>query len=228
MGNSKQIEKLKIMNKTLILILLLYSTNLISQRKKNIQPPPPPPSLKGNSNKNINYKEITLEKRMNEFPFKDASKIEIVSFNLESDTKDFLPKPILNDSIVDNKIEKTNIDFISLKELISKNEFERINQRKSLTLNSISKLSDILYNTCSKYNFFSVVKLGCYNPRNGILFFNEFGEIYEYLEICFECNETISKSKKEVKWEDFCTYVYSELNKFFKNNGIETSKRIKK
>ena len=91
------------MNKIFILILLLYSTNLIAQRNKNI--PPPPPS-KNSSNKNINYKEITLEKRLNKFPFKDATKIEIISFNLESDRIDDLPKPILKDSIFDNKIEK--------------------------------------------------------------------------------------------------------------------------
>jgi hypothetical protein len=213
------------MNKIFIIILLLYSSNLIAQRNKNI--PPPPPS-KNSSNKNINYKEITLEKRLNKFPFKDATKIEIISFNLESDRIDDLPKPILKDSIIDNKIEKVNISFISLEELIAQNDFERIIQRKSLTLNSISKLSDILYNTCSKYNVSNIIKLGCYNPRNGILFYNEFGEIYEYLEICFECKQIISKSKNIQDTEDFCTYVYSELNKFFIKNGIETSKRIKK
>jgi hypothetical protein len=215
---------MKNMNKILILIFLLYSTNLIAQRNKNI--PPPPPS-KNHSNKNNYYKEIALEKRLNNFPFKDATKIEIISFNLESDRIEDLPKPILKDSIIETKIEIANIDFISLEKLIAQKEFERINQRKTLTLNSINILSDILYNTCSKYNNYTIIKKGCYNPRNGILFYNEFGEIYEYLEICFECNETISKSKKDDETENYCTYLYSELNKFFIKNGIETSKRIK-
>lgn len=115
-----------------------------------------------------------------------------------------------------------------LSTLVAQRNLDRLNQRKTLTLNAIDNLTDILYNTCSKYNSYSYNKLGCYHPRNAILFYNESGEIYEYLEICFECNQMLAEPEKIPELQDYCNVAFTDLKAFFTKNGIETEKRKKK
>ena len=212
-------------SKILITILLFLSVNLFAQKKT---PPPPIPSAKKTSNKNLNYKPILLDKRLKKFPFKNATKIEIISFNLETDEETDVPILISRDTIIENNSKKENSSFVILSTLVAQKNLEGVNQRKTLTLNAIDNLTAILYNTCSKYNLSSYSKSGCYNPRNAILFYNEAGEIYEYLEICFECRQMLAEPQKIPELQDYCNVAFTDLKAFFTKNGIETEKRKKK
>lgn len=208
-----------------IIILLFISVNLSAQRKV---PPPPIPSAKKSSNKNLYYKPILLDKRLNKFPFRNATKIEIISFNLEADEETDVPILIYQHTTLENNNKKQNTAFLRLSTLVAQRNLEGLNQRKTLTLNEIANLTDILYNTCSKYNLVSYYQSGCYHPRNAILFYNKSDEIYEYLEICFECNQILSEPQKIPELQDYCNIAYTDLKAFFTKNGIETEKRKKK
>lgn len=211
------------MNKAVIIVLVLFTTNVFAQKEKRIAPPQPP--TKFSSNKNIYYKPISFEKRLQKFPFNNSTKIVLISFNLDLDEDDkLLPLIPINSNI---KQQEKSIKKIELSELVATKQLIGINQSKKLTLNQICKLTDILYNTCSKLNYYTISKLGCYNPRNAILFYNEADEIFEYLEICFECREFLTKPQKQEELEEQCSQVFIELKKFFEENNIETEKHKK-
>lgn len=212
------------MLKLLIIIMFFLSANLFAQKKEI---PPPPIPMKNGSNLNPNYKPVSLANRLKKFPFKNAVTIEIISFNLEADaeTTDLVLTSI--DTTLQNSSKKENAGFVKLSTIVTQRDFEKINQRKKLTLNEIDNLTDILYNTCPKYSLNSYYESGCYNPRNAILFYNESGEIYEYLEICFECNQMLAEPKVVPEVENFCSAAYTELKVFFSKQGIETEKRLK-
>ena len=60
----------------------------------------------------------------------------------------------------------------------------------------------------------------CYQPRNGVLFFDKDKTLLGYLEICFECgrSETLSK----LGGMGFTFDQYREMESFFNENGIKT------
>lgn|GEM_PF-790079 len=215
---------IKWMSKISIAILLSFSFCSYAQ---HTIPPPPIKSAKKISNKNLSYKPILLKKRLAKFPFKNASKVDIISFNLEADRQLDVPILISKDSLVKDDEKISNVVFIELATLIAQKNLGGINQRKTLTLSSTNKLTDILYNTCSKYSIYSYYQSGCYNPRNAILFYNDSGEIFEYLEICFECNQMLAEPQKIDGLQDYCNNTYTALKAFFTQNGMETQKRTK-
>jgi hypothetical protein len=61
--------------------------------------------------------------------------------------------------------------------------------------------------------------VGCYNPRNAIIFITENPKQFEYIEICFECRNTRMSSPKN-DWGPFCSNKYELIQKYFKKKGI--------
>ena len=72
--------------------------------------------------------------------------------------------------------------------------YSRLTEVKNLSFAQVNKLTDILYN----YGFSRSVYIGgislCCNPRNAILFLDTAGDVFEYIEICFECSKTKESS----------------------------------
>lgn len=63
----------------------------------------------------------------------------------------------------------------------------------------------------------------CYNPRNGILFYNKDNKVFAFFEICFECQG--NKSTKDIPKIDRLTdKEYNELKLLFKEYGVNISK----
>lgn len=60
----------------------------------------------------------------------------------------------------------------------------------------------------------------CYEPRNGVLFFDKGGTLLGYLEICFACGHTATLFK--LGSMDFTSDQYREMETFFNKNGIKT------
>lgn len=188
---------------TKAIILLIISNISFAQNSKLI--------------KNPNYDPLSTEDRLKKFPFNETSKVKIVSYNLDYDGK-------ITISQIDIS-EPQKKTLVELSEIINKDNLPGIIQSKTLTFSEIIKLSDILYNTCSKYIVDKSQTLGCYEPRNAILFCNENDNVFEYIEICFECRRNQTKPEKINEFAEFCSFAYEELKLFFKNNGIETEKR---
>ena len=84
-------------------------------------------------------------------------------------------------------------------------------------------IADILYNTCHRWSKWEFAPAMCYIPRNAILFLDSAGEIFAFIEICFEC-ERMRLSSKEIFLDEYiCDYTYTGLRTFFSRLGLKTS-----
>ena len=177
----------------LLIICLPFGYACFGQTKKKY-PPPPPPYQKEVRNNSVKY---SLQKRLSFYPLNKSSQIKIVSFGLHLDSiqrkcEENYKLPMLDDTICYSKLDEI----------------------KSLTLNQIDTLTDILYNECARWNINEYSEAGCYYPRNAILFIDKNGKAFEYLEICFEC--TIMKiNNPKSAMPDLCENMYNRLEAFF-------------
>jgi len=165
------------------------------------QTPQPPPT----KTQKIPLTKYTLQQRLSFYPFNKSNQIKLVSFGEQQDTQNIrgpikFGLPILNDTVC----------------------FQRLDQIKVLTPKQIDTLTDILYNACSKWTIIERTEIGCYFPRNAIVFFDESNKPFEYIEICFECHG-IKNSSEKISVEDVCDIMYKELQLFFKQAGLKTS-----
>jgi hypothetical protein len=60
----------------------------------------------------------------------------------------------------------------------------------------------------------------CYEPRNGVVFYNKQNKILLILEICFECNNQIT-IRQNNSYGGVCEETIKELHLFFEQKGIE-------
>ncbi len=65
----------------------------------------------------------------------------------------------------------------------------RLSEKVELDKDDYDLLFGIIYKS-EKVNYLDA----CYNPRHGILIYNEDNEQIEFIEICFECDRSISTS----------------------------------
>jgi hypothetical protein len=145
-----------------------------------------------------NIKTKDIEKN---YPFNTAKTIKIVSFK----TKD--------SDAVEYEIPK----------LDGQVDLSRLFEIRTLTRKSRARLLDILVNynfdTTSGDSFGVRIKM-CYLPRHAILFENEEGQVFSYIEICFECLR-YKIEPKDMNIGQFCYDKYDMLKVFFGDNGIK-------
>lgn len=175
------------------------------------------------------YGKKTVEERRATFPFSEAKKVLLVAFSSP------------NELVVDEEGRELAVDSLNLirwKFNIIKSF--QLPERKSkyyateildLNQNQIDSLSHILINYKLKKDKlpkeYSVFGIGCYAPRNAILFLDANEKILSYVEVCFECHqfyqlpqETIvnfnllSQLQESIKMIDL-------IKEFFKTNGIK-------
>lgn len=101
---------------------------------------------------------------------------------------------------------------------------EKMNRLVRLDTGSVDTLTDILYNSGYRFYVSSRSRMGCYFPRNAILFLNGKHEVFEYLEICFDCHQ-FEKSREKVRFDagDFNDDSLRLLEQFFQNKGLPTT-----
>jgi len=159
----------------------------------------------------------TVDQRLKKYPFSKAVKVLAVSYrclNVPEDqaVQDSLEKGLL--SAEEKKLRgglhivKDSLDYSTLQ------EFKQLNQ------DQINQLTNLIYNTnYKKIGFNSTGGASCYNPRNAIIFFDEKGKVYDYLEICFACQHYASKSDR-LDVGVVCTQKYDMLRKYFISVGV--------
>ncbi|WP_264524812.1 hypothetical protein [Flavobacterium sp. N502536] len=197
----------------IILCLSLLTTTITNAQHKAPKTTEP----ENNKNQKVTQSNFNLSKRINSYPFNKTSQIKIISYNLNSDGMTKVSKETGKtvstlEYNIGIELPRENLDSLSL---------ENVTQIKTLNLSQIDKLSNILYNTCSRLNTScSQIIRGCYLPRNAILFFDENGKVFEYLELCFECKtkETFGK----IENLDLSDYMYNDLENYFNDLGIKT------
>lgn len=176
------------------------------------------------------YGKKTVEERRATFPFRDAKKVALVAFpspNMSvanSDTGETLKIDSLN-------LVRWHYKIIKSFELPEKEYKYFVTEIIELNQSSIDTLSNLLLKYKLKkdklpreYNFLG---WGCYEPRNAILFLDENNNVFNWIEVCFECyqfcqlsNETILNFNKfsglneSFKMIDF-------IKEFFIANGIK-------
>lgn len=156
--------------------------------------------------------KLSAKQRLSRYPFVKAAKLVTVSYKWgwEGERQ---PGDTIADSVHKNNlhIENGMLNYTSLIEI------------KTLSSEQISKLTNIIYNTDYKkpHKRWGVIpERKCYSPRNAILFYDKNGKIYDYLEICFECQKTTSLSEKITVGTD-CTQKLDLLRNFLISAGIK-------
>jgi len=180
----------------IFVFLLLAFGKVMAQSDQIFEPSPKERLLMEMANECINTHKYDRKQRLNFYPFNEASRIEIISFK-----KEYL---------------------IPVKK--RKAIYADIHEHLELSTHQIDTLTDIFYNV----NYDPTIKLDtrmideykCYEPRNGILFFNSKGEAFEFIEICFDCHKTRSSSKKVIEGE-YCNQKFDLLKGLFKSTGIK-------
>jgi hypothetical protein len=157
------------------------------------------------------YSSTQFAQRIKNYPFKNAAQVQLVSFKRQNDTlngvvlmneKDSLPRQ--NDTIC----------------------YSRLFEVKNLTYAQVDNLTDILYNygyrrqSSNTGLIYIGTSLQCYNPRNAILFLDPKGKVFEFIEICFECEKIVESSSK-ISLGVMCNQKIGLLKNFFKYAGLE-------
>jgi len=133
------------------------------------------------------------------YPFNKTDKISLISFdNPYGELSSRIP------------VEKRKLNSKLVKE------------RRDLSALEIDKLTDLIYNYGFKSKEYGWIEDhgACYDPHNGILFFNEKGLVIEYIEICFDCIGQRTSSDK-IKLGENCLEKFSLLRGFFSSLDIK-------
>jgi hypothetical protein len=106
-----------------------------------------------------------------------------------------------------------------LPETGGKVDLTKMTEMITLDKAQIDSLTHILFNVGYRGKILTGRGVGCYNPRNAILFMDASGSAFAFFEICFEC-EAFRMSPR-INPGEFCDEKYSMLKHFFIRNGIE-------
>lgn len=210
------------MRKFSLLIFVFCSILIFGQKKKRkVVPPPPPPSFDSGNRINKDFRPTSFENRIKNFPFNKATKVKIVSYNLDFKKEPIYVPPHPKDSVAIEEYAKRKFP-VNISDIIS-GDFKGISQHKNLNISEIKELTNILYNTCGKYSTGIYSEAGCFFPRNAILFYDESDSVFAHLEICFQCGTKQENPKGILSSETMCNEIDEPLENFFNKIGVSTA-----
>lgn len=180
------------MRKIIFLITILL---VVSCKNENLQKP--------SENKGIKIEQsISKIIKKRDFPIKNFSKIELVSYynRVIWDTIKFKGEQPSNKFLVDNY--KLTFDSTMIQERVVLNK----SQKKEL-------LNLLISDTCVPQE----MQAGCYNPRHMILFRDDKNRIIGYNEFCIDC----VGSRYSNNLNGFQKYCYTDMAELFRKCGIK-------
>lgn len=180
----------------LLLILSVITTaNWAQHHKQYIEPSPKEVLQTEIADECFFINKYTKTERLRLYPFNKAKRVELISFKEDG----YIP--------VKNKV-------------INK---QRVLEKAVLDSQQTDSLTSLLYNV----GFTPIAGIRpwgtghkCYEPRNGILFIDAAGKVFEYIEICFVC-EGRRKSSERFNDGQYCYTKYDLLRNFFSSAGIK-------
>lgn len=122
--------------------------------------------------------------RLKQYPFNAAQKIQVVSFA-------GFKLPLIDSNVNYSKIEEV----------------------KTLSHSQTDALTQIIYNISFRGTTLFEEEIKCYDPRHAILFLDINGNLFEYLEICLECQNFVSTSEA-ITLGDKCSTKFRYLEIF--------------
>ena len=192
---------------------------LVSQHK---QPKPKQlaPPDKEYYNDCVFTNKYTITERLKRYPFSKAAKIVAVSYDGTGEPNiEIAPNGDTLEAATHKKYKnhKPHGLYFNNDTLNHKSLFEI----KQLTTQQIDRLTNILYNTDYRVpNNYAHPGNSCFNPRNALIFYDKNGKVFDYLEICFECDQIRSKSNR-IYFNSACTQGLDYVKKFLVDVGIK-------
>jgi len=199
-------------NKTILTLLLIFTCSKVFSIGENITSDTTKHTLKVHHKKHLNwphpkyalpdsmkyYDDCVLTEKYSEvqllqqYPFNKATKILAVSYQNGGE-----PNP---DFRLYGKVLKPTYKpyglYVKNGKLNPKSLFELKQFSKAQTV----QLGNLLYNTTVKAHYdtskYAEPGSGCFFPRNAILFIDKNEKVFDYIEICYQCGGTDSKSHK--------------------------------
>lgn len=208
------------MKKTFQIILLLNMSflALFAQDARLIPKKKRVPKTNISDHWEKNYKEdfsdcgftnkYSAQQRLAMYPFSRAVKVLAVSYKykgMDTEKNNDLNHPPKRGLYVNDEI----LDTTTLIE------------KRILDARQIDQLTDLIFNTDykKKWQFHSIDFGKCFEPRNALIFINSEGKVLDYLEICFECKQTYSRSE-QFDIGILCNQKYELFSDYFKSIGI--------
>lgn len=193
----------------LISTTLFISLIVVGQKKATERIPPKVQTKKqlateGKNHECIRKLNTSFSTRLKNYPFNTTSQVKLVSFLQKFDNVNAA------DEIRYTELPKFN-DTIC---------YSKLHEIKNLSVTEIDTLTDILYNIGFRGPTIRESEIGCYEPRNAILFIDKNGQTFEYIEICFQCEKATVSSDK-INIGEICNQKFNLIKKFFKSKGIK-------
>ena len=183
--------------KFILILALLFSNFSYGQfRKLALRPPSPggyPKSvlkIEKQNHKCVNLPKKSFSTILKKYPFHETAQIQLVSFKGDK-------LPIENDTVC----------------------YSKLSEIKNLSIRQVDSLTNIMYNIGFGGTILLVEEMACYNPRNAILFIDTLGKAFEYIEICFECEQTV-KSSEKIDFGEVCNEKFNLIKQQFIRAGI--------
>lgn len=124
---------------------------------------------------------MSVEEQRKTFPFNEAAKILLISYG-DYEVKIVEPDPKTLENKAKNPILKT---FNAFDKVYSAYEIVELNQQQ---IDSLSHFA-LNYKNKTEEGITTRTVLGCYEPRNSILFFDKNDKLFLNIEMCFECKQ---------------------------------------
>lgn len=171
---------------------------------------------------------LSFASRIKHYPFNLSAQIQMISFEGFVKITDNGEFNIFGaNTIMFNGLDSIGIRVAEMKEI------------RTLTLQQIDSLTDILYNygiiekllyrNSIGARVMSWSASGCYEPRNAILFRDAGGRVMAFIEICFKCQNSRESSPK-ISLGEMCEQKLDMLKALFRQTGIkygiEPDKRV--
>jgi len=175
--------------------------------------------------------KYTVTQRLKLYPFSKAAKIEAVSYRYMDPRR----QNSINDSIkiYDDSIRTKTPDSLwrtfppetkyesGLHIKNQKLNHSSLIEIKQLDAKQIENLTNLIFNTTTKKTTnYPHTGYTCYAPRNALIFYDKNGKVYDYLEICFECNQFRSLYDK-IFIGSYCNQKFDLFKQFFIDVGIQ-------
>jgi len=170
----------------------------------------------------VHRNSYTVTQRSKFYPFNRAAKIELVSYNGAEGPNE----EVITDSIYmlkqagkyhPVKIKRWDSPFADHK--VDTSQFM---QAITLSKSQVNNLTDLFFNIRErKHNPYIVYgEMSCFDPRNAIIFINSKGEIFAFIEICFECQK-IEPSSDKINFGGWCLQKMDKIKQYFASVGIQ-------
>ncbi len=149
---------------------------------------------------------LTFKQRMDKFPFNVAKRIQFISITGRPDTNEF--------GGIHLRYDKFPFDNDTL-------IMERLDEVVTLSNIEIDSLSNLIYNVSYAGDKVKFPLARCFEPHNGILFFDKNNKVFECIQLSFECSKFRTKYKN-TGLGALCTAKMERLKKMFLKLGIKS------